>query len=305
MNPLLVSVLYPPEMLHERGAHNISNLIENGFDCISISLDPIKYKAMLKHGFYEFGNHGRSAEMALYAIPVHVSISYKIPLMFYGENPALTIGERHGRLDGNAIGIQEGNTIKGGPQSLNFKEGNAQDFHFYKYPTYDDIKHSGIRIVYLGYYIQGWYGYKNAQFSIKKGLTIRDDIPENIGDLWGFSCLDDEIRIVSQSLKYLNFGFGHVTDQVCEAINQGLMTREEAVKLVQKYDGAFADNYIEIYCDYIEISLAEFWRVAEQFKGPMFEKNSHGDWVLKNPIWKQESVTEDLDIPKIIDRLRF
>ena len=55
--------------------------------------------------------------MALYAIPVHIAVAYQIPLMFYGENPALTIGSiESGRMDGDAIGIQEGNTHRSVPQ---------------------------------------------------------------------------------------------------------------------------------------------------------------------------------------------
>ena len=55
-HPLLVSCVYPPEELHERGASNLANLISNGFDCISLSLDPIMWKELMRHGFYRFGN---------------------------------------------------------------------------------------------------------------------------------------------------------------------------------------------------------------------------------------------------------
>ena len=160
MNPLLVACIYPPEQMHSRGAQNISTLIENGFDCISVSLDPLKWKDLIRHSFFNLGNLATPTEMALYAIPIHVAIAYKIPLMFYGENPALTIGEKHGRLDGNAIGIQEGNTIKGGPRTLGFNDANIQDFHFYEYPSYSNIKHADLKIIYLGYYIKDWYGKK-------------------------------------------------------------------------------------------------------------------------------------------------
>ena len=47
MNPLLIACVYPPEQLHERGADNLSNLIEHGFDCISVSLDPQKWKELM------------------------------------------------------------------------------------------------------------------------------------------------------------------------------------------------------------------------------------------------------------------
>ena len=281
MNPLLVSCVYPPEQLAERGAHNISNLIENGFDCHSVSLDPLKWKTLMRHGFFEFGNHLRSTEMALYAIPIHVAIAYKIPLLLYGENPALTIGEKHGHLDGDAVGIQEGNTIKGGPKSLNFEECTPQDYHFYEYPTYEDIENANLRIVYLGYYIKDWYGHRNAEFAMAKGLRIRTGLPQDIGDLWGFTCLDEEFTIVNQLLKYYKLGFGRVTDQVCEAIHQGMITRGEAVGLVKKYDGACAEKYIQMFCDYIEITLDEFWNHVDKITNKDLFEKVNGKWQPK------------------------
>ena len=201
--------------------------------------------------------------------------------MFYGENPALTIGEKHGNMDGNAIGIQEGNTIKGGPQSLRYTNATKADFHFYEYPSYEEINYAGIRIVYLGYYIKSWYGHKNAEFAIEKGLKVRNDAPENIGDLWGVSALDEEFRIVNQYLKYLKFGFGCVTDQVCEAIHQGLMTRKEAIDIVNKYDGACSDYYIKIFCDYIDITHDEFWSIVDNHVNKDLFEKKNDRWIPK------------------------
>ena len=48
----------------------------------------------------------KASEMALYAAPVHIALSYGIPLMFCGENPAHTIGEKQ-QLTGDAIGIRK------------------------------------------------------------------------------------------------------------------------------------------------------------------------------------------------------
>src|SRR3990167_7563064 len=118
MNPLLVTCSYPPEQLTDLGAHNIANLIELGFDTFSLSLNPQLWKRLMYEGFTRFGNWAKSTEMALYAIPIHVAIAYQIPLIFYGENPAHTIGERHGRMDGDASQLKKGNTIAGGPKSL-------------------------------------------------------------------------------------------------------------------------------------------------------------------------------------------
>lgn len=285
MNPLLVSTVYPPQQVTDRGIHNLSNLISHDFDCITLSLDPIKWKELIRHGFLKFGNIVKSAEMALYAVPIHVAISYKIPLLFYGENPALTIGEKHGRLDGNAIGIKEGNTIKGGPKSLNYTIATKQDFHFYEYPSYQDIKRAKLRIVYLGYYIKDWYGYKNASLAIAKGLKIREDEPKNTGDIWNYGALDDDFKIVNQYLKYLKYGFGCVNDQACEAIHLKIMSRKEAIKNILKYDGACHLKYIKKFCKYINISLTKFWLTVDKFVNKDLFEKKNGSWKPKFKVY--------------------
>ena len=143
------------------------------------------------------------------------------------------------------------------------------------------MKNAGIKIFYLGYYIKNWYGQKNAKFAIKRGLQTRKDEPGKIGDLWGFTGLDEDFRIMNQYIKYLKFGFGHVTDQVCEAIHQGMITRDEAVDLVRQYDGACSIDYINSFCDYIEISLDEFWIVLDKYVNKKLFQKINGRWEPK------------------------
>ena len=88
-------------------------------------------------------------------------------------------------------------------------------------------------------------------------------------------------------LKHMKFGFGQGTDHACYDIRGGLLTRDEAIELVRKNDGKCHIRYIKGFCEYINITLDEFWRVAETFRGPMWQKNEAGEWVLKNPIWEQ------------------
>jgi N-acetyl sugar amidotransferase len=282
MNPLLVNCAYPPEQLSEIGAQNLSNLIELGFDTISLSLNPQLWKRLMREGFTRFGNWCRSTEMALYAIPVHVAIAYQVPLVFYGENPALTIGEKHGKLDGDASQLKKGNTIAGGPDSLLPQDVSRQDSYFYYYPPDEDMEAARLRLVYLGYYMEDWSGRNNAAFAIARGLKVRTEPPEMTGDLWGFSCLDEDYSIVNQFLKYVKLGFGRVTDQVCEAISAGSMTREEGLELVRKYDGRCDESFIRRFCGYLEISEDDFWRVAERFRHEgIWKRGADGSWQLQ------------------------
>lgn len=281
MNPLLVSSLYPPEELHERGAENLATLIEHGFDTVTLSLDPQLWKRLMRMCFFEHFNLFRATELPLYAIPIHLAIAYQIPLIFLGENPALTIGEKHGRLDGDASQMRLANTLQGGSADVFLDYADSQELYFYDYPPDEDVQKASLRLVYLGYYIPDWSGWNNAEFSIARGLKVRNEPPENIGDLWGVSGLDEEFRIVNQYMKYIKLGFGHVTDQCMERIHAGTMTREEAIDLIKKYDGKCHRKYIQKLCRYLEISEETFLSVVEKYRNKdLWSKDENDDWRL-------------------------
>jgi len=282
MNPLLINCSYPPEQLTEIGADNLSNLIEMGFDTLSIGLNPVLWKRLMLEGLRRYGNWAKSTEMALYAIPIHAAIAYQIPLIFYGENPAFTIGEKHGRLDGDASRLKLGNTIAGGPKSLMPDDLTDRDVHFYYYPSDEDMIAARLRLVYLGYYMEDWSGRNNAEFAIARGLKVRTEPPEMTGDLWGFSCLDEDYSIVNQYLKFIKLGYGRVTDQVCEAISSGAMTRDEGIRLVAAYDGRCAPVFITRFCAYLGITEDEFQSLADRYRNmSLWQRDSKGSWVLR------------------------
>jgi len=282
MNPLLVSCMYPPEHQVDLGARNFSNLISLGFDTVSISLNPQLWKRLMREGFFRFGNWAKSTEMALYAIPIHVAIAHQIPLIFYGENPAFTIGEKFGGLDGDASRLKLGNTIKGGPSTILPQDVSKQDSHFYYYPSDEEMAAARLRLIYLGYYMPDWGMVNNGTFAVARGLEVRTEPSEMTGDLWGVSSLDEDYSIVNQLFKYLKFGFGRVTDQVCEAINTGMMNREQGLEAIKKYDGKCDISFIQRFCQYLEITEAQFWEVAERYRNhDLWKKSENGQWYIE------------------------
>lgn len=286
LKPLLVSCQYPPEQLAERGARNISNLISLGFDCITTAPNPKVWKKLMLQGFLKYGNWCKSTEMALYASAPKVAIAYHIPLIFLGENPAIAMGDTGvGSLTGDANKMKYYHTLQGGdPRKNNLvtEEMEDQDLILYKYPEDEELEWAKLRIVYLGYYIKDFTRFKNAEFAVKRGLMVRDDPPEDIGDIYGFGALDEDYVVVNQMLKYLKFGFGQVTDQVAEAVRLKMMTRTEAIKFVKKYDGKCADRFVKRFCKYLGVSEKKFWEVAESYRNKdIWEKDKNNQWALK------------------------
>ena len=283
MNPLLVSLTYSPEQQTQRGADNLANLAELGFDVISIGPSPEVWKKLVRKGFMQYGNWARSTELALFASVPRFAVAYQIQLIFWGENPMLTLGEVSNKGK-NSGGIAKttlgGNTLGGGDISW-LMDDDIQRNHVlqYIYPSDSELSTAGLQFVYLGYFWQYWSKTFNASFSGSRGLDVRDKHPSEIGDDLGVDALDDDWVALNQMLKYLKLGFGKVTDNVNEKIRQGTMTREQGLKIVRQFDGQCEKNNIMEFCRYIDITEQQFWEVVDGFVNKdLFEKDEQGQW---------------------------
>lgn len=286
MNPLLVSLTYSPEQQTTRGAANIENMVNQGFDLVTVGVAPTTWKKLVRKGFFEYGNWARSTELALFSSVPRLAIAYQINLVMWGENPMLTLGEVSNQGK-NAGGIIEstigGNTLGGGDISW-LVDSDTQEKHLlqYKFPSKQSIDRAGLRFIYLGYYWKEWSKVFNASFSGSRGLDVRDVHPKYFGDDLGVDALDDDWVSLNQMLKYLKYGFGKVTDNVNEQIRNGTMTKDRAAEIARKYDGKCDDEIIRSFCRYIDISEKEFWAVVDRYVNQdLFEKIDHKTWAPK------------------------
>ena len=79
----------------------------------------------------------------------------------------------------------------------------------------------------------------------------------------------------------MKLGIGYVTDQVMESIQAGLMSREDGLELVKKYDGKCHSKYISKLCRYLEIHEEYFLEKLENIRNrEIWELDEDGNWVL-------------------------
>lgn len=283
LKPLLVSCAYPPEHVTERGVHNLANLIQLGFDCITATPSPEAWKKMVREGFYKHGNLLKSCEMALYITAPKVAIAYHIPLICLGENPAIALGALDvGSMAGDANRMKHSNTLVGGPESVKTKDITERDLYWYRYPSDEEMRWADMKIFYLGYYIKDFTRFKNAEFAMAHGLEVRNDTPANTGNYYNFESLDNDFMLVNQMLKYFKYGFGRITDQLSEAIRLGKMDKSKAIVIARRYDGKCSGKYVKSFCDYIGITAKEFWRVADSYRSrKIWKKDKAGRWLIR------------------------
>jgi hypothetical protein len=116
LKPLLACLSYPPEQVTERGVENISNLIELGFDVVVSAPAPGTWKKLMRASFDKFTNWARSTELALFSSVPQLAIRYGIPLILWGENPGLQLGDLKtlGRTGYDGNNLRYMNTLSGG-----------------------------------------------------------------------------------------------------------------------------------------------------------------------------------------------
>ena len=283
LNPLLINCM--PDEITEVGRKNIENLNNLGFDIISIRPNPIVAKKLARKSFFERGNIIAASEYCLWASAYIMAVKFNIPLIIQGENAALTLGAaKNQETTGNAFSVMQLETIRGASVDSFVDLSNnitEKDLFLYKIPTVEEMQAKGIKAIFLQYYTKEWSQVTNADFAIARGLTGRSDDLHNLGRYRRYSALDCDLQIPNQMIKYLKFGFGYATDEICYDIREGRFSREDGKWYVDEYDGLCGENYIEAACKYLSITKEQFWEVVDKYVNrDLFEKVD-GKWKPK------------------------
>ena len=267
LRPLLICVAYPPKQMTEIGAKNLSNIIKMGFDLMVATPSPKSSSKLSLESFIQFGNVSKSTEMALFSSVPRLAIDLGVNTIFWGENTATQVGDNAvsgtDEFDGN--NLRRMNTLKGGDKWMN----DVVDFDYkldhYIYPNEILFEKNKINIFFLGPAWDDWSFKNNATYAALHGLTLRPGEESYTGDITNASMLDEEFTNINMMLKYYKFGFGRASDYVNEAIRLGKISRPEGIKIVEKYDGVCDDKIIKSYCEYVSISVEEFWKITYKY----------------------------------------
>lgn len=287
----------------EVGRQNIENLHALGFTLISMQPNPKVAQALSRKSYRTYGNLHKYAEMALFATPYRVAMAYGIPLVLFGENPALEAGDKNEGEGWDATTIVNNHTLGGDSSSIWLGDGvTEKDLIQYEFPSTDKFKAWGGKGVFMGYYMD-WSGWQNAVYAISHGMHCIDAAYEDIGIHYKHNSLDSEFGgIINAMLKHTKFGFGNTTEFACYDIRDGRLTREEGALLAKHLDGRCHPRYIQDYCKWIDITPEEFASIKEQYRTDVWRQQG-GHWVLDNPIWEQVDISQCASIESILARI--
>ena len=163
---------------------------------------------------------------------------YDIPILFYGEN-------------GNA-----------------FYGGSTERTVIDEYSKYNP---SGQEIIALN--LSDWAPFVSSEnLRIAKGYGFSENSVRSVGGFTKGYSIDDTIDELYLWFTYPKFGFGTATKYGAQLVREGKMTREEALEKIEKYDGEFPFDNIELIMKYLGITVEELIATIRKFTNHHHER---------------------------------
>lgn len=285
MNPILFSVEDNFNMT-EAGKHNLKNISEEfGCNLITIKPDLRTQKRVMRKTFEKYGKPTWFIDRLIYTYPIWMSLKFNTPLLVYGED----IGYEYGGADSeekySAREILENGVASDIPYKELLGDGvTMKDLEFTTPPPISEM--NKLDPIYLSYFVE-WNSYSNYIFAKSRGLHDLTHEWDRTMCVENFDQVDSRGYLVHAWMKYPKFGHACATDYTSRFIRYGMLSRDEAVELVKQKDHALDPKVVEDFCQFMGYRESEFWEIVDRFYNlGLFEKDSFGKWVLKNPVWR-------------------
>lgn len=287
MNPILFSVEdnFP---MTEAGKHNLKNISEEfGCNIISIKPDIRAQKKIMRYMFETYGKPTWFIDRLIYTYPLIMAVKFHTPLLVYGENVSYEYGGADGEETYSARHqINNGVASDVDEQELIENTGvTEQDLILTRSPKKEEI--DILDPIYISYF-QPWNSVANYEFAKKHGFHDLSHEWNRTHHIENFDQVDSRAYLVHPWLKYPKFGHQAATDYASRFVRYGIISREEAVRLVKEHDHALDPMAVRDFCEFCGYTETEFWSVIEKlYNRNLFEKDAMGKWVLKHPIWQE------------------
>jgi N-acetyl sugar amidotransferase len=250
--------------------------------------------------FRKMGDMNWHAHCGINTYPIIMAVRHNIPLVIWGE----TAWDISGMFDPDdyvefSARVRHEHALRGYEwyDLINdpIDTVTEKDMFWAKYPTDEEILRSNVRGLYIGNFfnwdpnqhtkqMQELYDWKASDREFER--TYRK-----------MSNLDDRYENGAHDLlKFVKFGYGRASDHASKDIRTGYLTREEGIEMVKKYDHVVSSD-VAYWCDYVGMSIDEFWATADTFRDPRVWWIQDGQW-WKDNVWGEPSPYGEVNLPK-------
>jgi N-acetyl sugar amidotransferase len=296
MHPLTIT--WAPFIYTDIGFENYVDFKDSGFDNLLFFPNGKIHRKLSRLGFEFVGDNFLPFIYGQKSYAYHLSLKFKIPLMFYGENGEVEYGGDTRNMNsfvGDPVedwtklhhkGVDFNDLVEKGLEKGILKKEDVKDnaFEFYKNPDPEKVKDNGSEMHWFSNYKKWipqenyYYAVENTGFKANKGRSE--------GTYSKYASLDDRLDGFHYYMSYIKFGIGRATSDAAHEIRDGHLTREEGVALVKRYDGEFPKKHFDEFLEYIDISEEYFWEIVNNFRSKRSNiwKNINGKWEIRHTV---------------------
>ena len=284
IKPLLVC--YGQLLWTDCGRHNLDQMCRLGFDIHYWRVDQAVSRNLARRFMLERGHPKLHYDSAVNAVPLITAVKFNIPLIVYAEHGeseygGLVLSEGHRKvrpLDEvleNQVGDDARNWVEPGI--------SERDLYPYILPEPAEIARIGGTAVYFSYFFR-WASPLNAAFIASKIDWRCAEGGRSEGTFTGHDSIDDKIDGIDYWMMYRKYGFGRALRDANRHIQNGLMTREQGIEVVRRYDDEFPERYFGECLEYMKMTRDEFYAAADAHTNPNIFTRTPNGWRHEYPL---------------------
>lgn len=284
MTPLCVT--HTPCELTEIGLKNLNFLRDQGFDLIQISGNRKSYKELVRIGFFKLGDCCWPEHIGIFSAPVKLAVNYNVPLLIWGENSQFEYGGPATKKDNNYLDRNWLEQFQMSGHRLSDVVHDGVELNSIKtliYPSDEDVQRVGVTGLFLGYF-EKWDSQRNVDLCCSLGWSKNPDGPVEgaYNDVENLDC--KYIGGLHDYMKFIKYGYGRATDQLCIEIRAGRMTRNEAIEALKiSSEGEIPWKYVPDFINYLNITEEQFLENLDRFTNKaIFKRDMETGKLLKN-----------------------
>ena len=292
MNPLLVT--WKPAMYTEIGKKNYKSWLKLGISNYSYSQNKKVHRLLTKLAFKNLCHPFQPFILGQKNFAPKVALKHNIKLIMYGESyvefgmskktkndPKMDEMYYSSDVDHQNLFIS-GITVKNLIKNYNI---SYKDLKPYLPLSTKEIKYNNIKFYNFSYF-KKWNFHDNYYYALKNSEFMPNE--ERIeGSYDKYASMDDKMDWLHFYTFYIKFGMGRATAATDQEIRSGIITRDEGISLVKRFDGEFPKKYFNEVLDYMNISKDKFYQIIDDARPNHLWKKVYGKWKLKHPIWQK------------------
>ncbi len=289
----VLTVTWSPHLYTDIGFKNFQSMIHvGGLDNILGSPNGIIHRKLTRLSFEILGDPFQPFIYGQTNFPLQIAVKHKIPLIMYGENGEVEYGgdmKNAFKPTRDYKADHKKHYFSGlGPEDLISLGLEEKDLMPYMPPAPQELDALNTEIHFYGYYHK-WIPQENYYYCVENTGFIPNPV-RNEGTYSKYASLDDKIDGFHYYLMFIKFGIGRATSDSAHEIRDGHLTREEGVRLVEKFDGEFPQKYFDVFLKYCGINEDYFYEVIDSWRSPHLWEKVNGQWKLRNAIWNETSL---------------